>query len=85
MAHVSTRAQLLCLRHYLEDPALARDIDATWIALTQACHYHPYEFPPTSGELLGWLERVDAAIRLLHGKSESWTTLRSSRSSSRMA
>lgn len=64
MAHVSARAQLLCLRQYLEDPPLARDFDATWIALSHACHYHPYELPPTSGELVGWQERVDAATRV---------------------
>jgi hypothetical protein len=59
MEHVSTRAQFLCLSQYLPDPALARDMNAAWLAFTHACHYHPYELPPTSGELLAWLETID--------------------------
>jgi len=33
-----------------------------WIALTHACHYHPYELPPTAEELDRWLDAVEAVI-----------------------
>jgi hypothetical protein len=33
-----------------------------WAALTHACHYHPYELPPTAEELERWLDAVEAVI-----------------------
>jgi hypothetical protein len=61
------RAQLICLRRYLEDAPLAARAGHAWSALSGACHHHPYELAPTSAELGSWLavvgelvERVDA-------------------------
>jgi hypothetical protein len=60
----SYRAQLLCLRSYL-DPALAASADQTWAALSRACHHHAFEMPPTAGELGTWLESVDEVVRVV--------------------
>ena len=35
--------------------ALATSLSQAWTALTHACHHHPYELPPTTGELLQWI------------------------------
>ena len=55
----STRAQLLCLAYYLDDERLAEQSSYAWASLSRACHQHPYELPPTSNELLGWLQAVE--------------------------
>ncbi|MFN3219836.1 MAG: hypothetical protein ACE367_25390 [Acidimicrobiales bacterium] len=47
----SFRVQLLALPVYLPDARLARDVRSAWNRLSQACHYHPYELPPTEPEL----------------------------------
>jgi hypothetical protein len=51
------KTQLLCLPAYLE-PGLAREISYIWAALSNACHYHPYELAPTAAELTGWMLAV---------------------------
>jgi hypothetical protein len=53
-----TRQQLLCLREYLGDDALAGRAHHTWAALSQACHHHAYELAPSHGELRAWLGTV---------------------------
>ena len=55
------RSQLICLPAYL-DPALARQVSYTWAALSNACHYHPYELAPTAPELAGWINDVAALV-----------------------
>lgn len=63
--HVSTRAQLSCLREYLGDPELAGDITYCWGALSAACHHHAYEVGLTELELREHLEAVErVAARL---------------------
>ena len=54
-----TLQQLICLREYLDDPDLAGRVHHAWSALSRACHHHPYELPPSAGELQGWLEIVE--------------------------
>ena len=54
----STKAQLICLREYLGDPELAGRVHHAWMALSQACHHHPYELAPTADELRGLIEVV---------------------------
>lgn len=61
VAHVSRRAQLLCLSSVVE-PGFARDAAHVWSALSNACHHHAYELPPTADELRGWFEVVDRLI-----------------------
>jgi hypothetical protein len=57
----STRAQLLCLWESV-DERLAREATHTWGALTQACHYHAYDLPPTAEELESWLASVERLV-----------------------
>lgn len=61
----SMKAQLLCLPHYLGDEGLAERVSYSWAGLSGACHQHPYELPPTSAELLGWLATVDQLVARL--------------------
>ena len=53
----SMRSQVLCLTAYLDRGTASR---AAYLlaALSQACHYHPYELAPTATELLGWLDET---------------------------
>jgi hypothetical protein len=62
MEQCSMRAQLLCLPHYLGDEELAERVSYAWAGLSGACHQHPYELPPTSVELLGWLGTVEELV-----------------------
>lgn len=61
----SMRTQLICLRSYLEDGALAARAGHAWSALTRASHHHAYELAPTAAELASWFavvrELVDAS------------------------
>jgi hypothetical protein len=41
---------------------LAEGVSFTWSGLSWACHQHPYELPPTSSELLGWIGTVEQLI-----------------------
>jgi hypothetical protein len=51
----SMRAQLLVLATNSPPGAeTARDVAATWHALSRACHHHPYELAPTAAELRTW-------------------------------
>jgi hypothetical protein len=59
-----TRAQLICLREYLDDDDLAGRVHHAWNALSRACHHHPYELAPTAGELRDWMDSVDAFTRV---------------------
>ena len=56
----TTHAQLLCLSTYLKDDDTAGQLRYAWSALTRACHHHPYELPPATAELEGWLATVAA-------------------------
>lgn len=58
IADVSMRAQLLSLPVYFPDEKLAEAVSSSWSALSRACHYHPYELPPTQSELEGHLALV---------------------------
>ena len=62
VASVSARAQLLCLRSFI-DRGLAQRADATWASLSRACHDHPYELPPTAAELARWFETTETVVR----------------------
>lgn len=62
LADLGTRPQLICLAGYLPDQAIAGRASHAWSSLTQACHHHPYELPPSHAELNGWLGAVDEAL-----------------------
>jgi hypothetical protein len=57
------RAQLICLRTYLGDAALAARAAHAWSALSRGCHHHAYELAPTVTELQGWLQVVDDLVQ----------------------
>jgi hypothetical protein len=61
MVAATMRSQLICLPCYL-DETLAHQIAFTYAALSNACHYHPYELAPTAAELGGWIEDVAALV-----------------------
>ena len=54
---------LICLPRYLNEGPLAANVAHAWAALTQACHHHPYELPPTIGELRRWLEVTERLLK----------------------
>ena len=60
IARAPMRAQLLSLPVYFPDEQMAESISSTWASLSRACHYHPYELPPTTGELRYLLDTVGA-------------------------
>lgn len=55
VAASSMRAQLLCLPTYAGDGPLAGELASAWASLSAACHYHPYDLPPSESELRAWL------------------------------
>jgi hypothetical protein len=59
----SMRAQLICLRTYLDNAELAARAGHTWSALNRACHHHAYELAPTAWELDDWFSVVGDMIR----------------------
>lgn len=61
---VSTRAQLICLATYAGDE-VARRATYTWHALSNGCHHHAYDLPPTERELNGWLDEVEWLVGAL--------------------
>ncbi len=75
LTRCTMRSQLACLPAYT-DSHTARQVAYAWIALSNACHYHPYELAPTAAELTGWIETVDLLIAAIgqeqrsHGEAE---------------
>jgi hypothetical protein len=62
------RSQELSLIAYL-DPATASQITYLLAALSQACHYHPYELASTAAELTSWLDQATQLVTQLHAAS----------------
>lgn len=62
------KTQLSCLPTYLE-PRLAREVGYIWVALSNACHYHPYDLAPTAAELSGWIDAVATLLASISGKT----------------
>jgi hypothetical protein len=69
-ARATMRVQLLCLRS-LEGSDHSVSIQATylWAALSNACHYHPYELSPTMSELRTWHADVTDVTTRLHARA----------------
>lgn len=57
----SARAQLLCLRRFLDEENAERASFA-WSALSRACHHHVYELAPTVDELSMWIGDVEVVL-----------------------
>jgi hypothetical protein len=64
------RTQLICLRRYLDDGALAARAGHAWSALSRACHHHPYELAPTAAELGSWLSVVGELVERVDERRE---------------
>jgi hypothetical protein len=58
----SVRAQLLCLRIFLDDTEAADEVNLAWWALSRACHHLSYELPPTAAELRALIDIVDRFV-----------------------
>jgi hypothetical protein len=61
------RTQLICLRSYLDDSALAARAGHAWSALSRASHHHAYELAPTSTELESWISAVGELVERVEG------------------
>ncbi|HUR50272.1 MAG TPA: hypothetical protein VMY88_12195 [Acidimicrobiales bacterium] len=61
LVHSSMRAQLITLVDIV-DPQTAARAAFVWSALSEACHYHPYELAPTVGELGHWIDEVEEIL-----------------------
>jgi len=71
----SMRSQLLCLTAYL-DRGTASRVAYLLGALSQACHYHPYELAPTAAELVGWLDEIAQIVTQVQEASVAPTSQR---------
>lgn len=71
LSPVSAHAQLLCLRAYLDDDALAAEVRYAWGALSRACHHHPYELAPTADELRRWNRTVRTLVTRIQASPDS--------------
>ena len=68
LSNCSLKAQFLCLGNFVGDERLGREAYSAWASLSWACHYHPYDLPPTVEELTAWIERVEelhASVRAM--------------------
>jgi hypothetical protein len=72
LSRCTRRSQLICLPTYLE-PRTAHEITYVWAALSQACHYHPYELAPTATELSSWINAVDQLISVINDATGHFT------------
>jgi hypothetical protein len=70
MTRATMRSQLICLPAFL-DGQLARQVAFAYAALTNACHYHPFELAPTAAELIGWITDVEAIVAQLGASSSA--------------
>ncbi|MEF9906844.1 hypothetical protein [Streptomyces sp. P9-A2] len=61
LREVSTRAKLLCLRHYA-GPVLAHRVKALWSQLSAGCKYHHDELGPTHAQVWAWRAAVGTLV-----------------------
>ena len=63
------RAQLLCLGELMQNAHDAADVDQLWGALSNACHFNPYETNPGGAEVHAWLNETERLCALLIRKA----------------
>ena len=69
----SMRAQVLCLRQFLEDDCTAAaDFYQLWSTLSDACHFNALYPTPSAQEIHVWLDRTEELCALLARKA--WRT-----------
>lgn len=61
LRHVTTRAKLLCLRHYA-GPGTARRVTALWNGLSTGCKYHHDEMGPSPAQVREWRAEGTALV-----------------------
>lgn len=61
----SLSGRMLALPALIDDEALARRAFATWHALSEACHHHGYELPPSADELASRVHTVRQVVAAL--------------------
>ncbi|WP_067247339.1 hypothetical protein [Streptomyces sp. DSM 15324] len=61
LRRVTTRAKLLCLRHYA-GPDLARRAHALWSGLSTGCKYHHDEMGPSHTQVQAWQAAVEELV-----------------------
>lgn len=64
-------SQLACLPEFV-DPLLARQTSFVWSALTQACHYHSYDLPPSASELDDWISDIERLVLATAMAAPAW-------------
>lgn len=65
LTRVPFAVQLYWFRQRAPDKALADRLTATWSALSEACHFHDYELPPSTPALLAWIDVVERAADMM--------------------
>lgn len=65
LLHASMRAQLLCLGPLMNNQRDAADIDQLWGALSNACHFDPFQPIPGPTEVRAWLTDTQRLCQLL--------------------
>lgn len=68
---LSLRAQLLCLGEYARSERAAATAQHAWVALSRACHHHPYEVEPSADELRYWIDAVEECVVAIQARSRS--------------
>ncbi len=69
LLHASMRAQLLCLGALMNNERAAADVDQLWGALSNACHFNPYETNLSGAEVHAWLNETERLCALLIRKA----------------
>lgn len=67
----TTATQLACLPEFV-DPVLARQTSFVWAALSNACHYHAYDLPPSASELDDWIADVERLLSATMTAVPAW-------------
>ena len=68
---LTLRAQLLCLGEYARSEQAAATAQHAWVALSRACHHHPYEVEPSADELRYWIDVVEDCLVTIQARSGS--------------
>lgn len=65
LLNASMRAQLLCLGPLMNNDRDAADVDQLWGALSNACHFDPFQPIPGPAEVRAWLNDTQRLCHLL--------------------
>ena len=71
LLNASMRAQLLCLGPLMNNHRDAADVDQLWGALSNACHFDPFQPTPGPAEVRAWLTDTERLCLLLARRAGS--------------